>query len=74
MTLRQLLNAHRPLLFSSMPSMMRRDGFLDQHLGSFEEKRISPRLVSVRRWKFALQKSRILRARRRTARPPLESD
>ena len=64
-TFQQLLNADGPLLFSSMPSMLRRDGILDRHLGSFEEVQSVPAPISARRWRFALQKSRILRARRR---------
>jgi len=70
-TLEQLMNARRPLLFSLMPRMLRGDGTmagtLDHQFRYFEDIQTHPVPVLVRRWKVALQMSRILRDQLRRA-------
>ena len=68
MNLEQLMNARRPLLFSLMPRMLRDDGVMAdilQHEFRYVDDIHTHRVaVSARRWKVALQTSRILRSHR----------
>jgi hypothetical protein len=68
MNLEQLMNAHRPLLFSRMPRMLRDNGMMAGNLQHefryFEGAHTHPVPVSAQRWKVALQTSRILRKQR----------
>ena len=68
MNLERLMNAQRPLLFSQMPRMLRGNGMmagnLQHEVRYFEGVHTHPELVSARRWKLALQTSRILRTHR----------
>jgi hypothetical protein len=68
MNLEQLMNARRPLLFSQMPRMLRGNGMMAGNLQNefryFEGVHTHPVSVSARRWKAALQASRILRIHR----------
>jgi hypothetical protein len=69
LTLEQLIDAHRPLLFSRMPRMLRGDGViagsLQQEVRFFRALHPDHVAVSARRWKAALLRSRILRSHRR---------
>ncbi len=69
LTLEQLIDAHRPLLFGRMPRMLRGDGSiagsLQQEHRFFRALHPDHAPVSARRWKAALLRSRILRGHRR---------
>ena len=67
-TLKQLLNARRPLLSSRMPRMLGDDGLMADSLqhefyyvGNIKVPWVA---VSARRWKAAVRTSRILRGQR----------
>lgn len=68
-TLEQLVNPHRPLLFSEMPRMLRGDGMmagaLQHEFRYLRNIPIHPGPVSAHRWNLALRTSRILRGHRR---------
>ncbi len=69
LTLEQLVNAHRPLMFSQMPRMLRGDGMMAgalRHEFRYYLRNIPthPGPVSAHRWNLALRKSRILRGHR----------
>lgn len=77
LTLDQLEDSHRPLLFSLLPRMLRGDGTTPGPLRSVfahldrRGDRASAMIVSSRRWSRALAKSRMLRdAHRRSAGDP----
>lgn len=69
LSLEQLIDAHRPLLFARMPRMLRGDGTiagsLQQEFRFFRSLHPDHVPVSPRRWKAALLRSRILRGHRR---------
>jgi hypothetical protein len=69
LSLEQLIDAHRPLLFGRMPRMLRGDGTvagsLQQEHRFFRALHPDHAPVSARRWKAALLRSRILRGHRR---------
>lgn len=69
--LEQLMDAHRPLLFSRMPRMLSDDGHMARALlhrfRYFDGIETHPARLSVRRWNVAFQKSRALRVQRRKA-------
>ena len=64
----RLIDAHRPLLFSRMPRMLRGDGTiggsLQHQFRFFRALRPDRGAVSARRWKAALLRSRIVRGHR----------
>ena len=70
MTLDQLEDSRRPLLFSLLPRMLRRDGstpkFLQRAFGYIDQgrDRAPALIVSSQRWSRALATSRRLAARR----------
>jgi hypothetical protein len=69
LSLEQLIDAHRPLLFSRMPRMLRADGAiagsLQQEFRFFRALHPDRLPVSAPRWKAAILRSRILRGHRR---------
>ena len=76
MTLDQLEDSRRPLLFSLLPRMLRRDGSTPESLqGAFGyidqgRDRAPAIIVSSQRWNRALATSRKLAARRALGRKP----
>jgi hypothetical protein len=67
-SLEKLIDAHRPLLFCRMTRMLRGDGTMSADLQHgfrfFQDLRPARVPVSDRRWRAALLRSRLLRARR----------
>jgi hypothetical protein len=76
MTLGQLEDSRRPLLFSLLPRMLRRDGStpksLQRAFGYLDQDRdsVAALVVSSQRWNQALATSRRLAARRARDRKP----
>jgi hypothetical protein len=76
MTLDQLEDSRRPLLFSLLPRMLRRDGstpeFLQRAFGYIDQggDRAPAIMISSRRWRRALATSRKLASRRARVRKP----